>query len=135
MTYTKPIAKWQMLLAKHYAMPDVLKMTYNDARDYLAMQGYRLIFANTVQGPDGGMLYVAVIDGPDDWLAFVTEAIAQWRRNVRRFTFEMNGREQIQRVLSLGGWKVGMPVTQQDARLLAGAVIFTRDHGVRGAKV
>ena len=131
----RPIAKWQMLLAKHYDMPDVLKMTYNDARDYLANQDYRLIFANTVPGPTEGMIYVAIIEGPEDWIAFVTEAIGQWRRNVRRFTFEMNGRTQIESVISLGGWRVGMPIKQQEARLLAGAVLFTREHGIGGAKV
>jgi hypothetical protein len=127
--YAKPIAKWQSLIAKRYGMPDVLKMTYNDARNHLATNGFRLVFANTVRGLEGGMIYVAIIEGPDDWVAFFTEAVAQWKRNVRRFTYEMHGRKQIEEVMQLGTWRPGLPVTQSEAMLLAQAAIFTREQG------
>ena len=128
-SYVKPIAKWQTIVAKRYDMQEVLRMTYYDARDYLAVNGFRLVFANTVRGLEKGMLYVAIIEGPDDWVAFVTEAIAQWKRNAPRFTFEMYGRNQIEAVMQLGAWRPGLPVTQDDARLLAQAAIFTRERG------
>lgn len=128
MTSVYPLAKWQ-ILAGEYIGEDVSRMHYQSAKEALDEKGVALVFGNTVKVSSGKLLYVAIIEIDHDWVCFVTEAAAAWRK-VERFTLIMKGKHRITEILAFGVRWSGERITQREAKELAELAIFAHTEGV-----